>query len=93
MDFDGTVVEHQYPAIGPDVPHAVDCLRTLAFEGHKLILFTMRSGPELEQAVAWYRRNKIPLYSVNENPEQFTWTTSPKAYADLYIDDLALGCR
>ena len=38
----------------------------------------------------WFEENNIPLYGINRNPNQ-DWTDSPKVYADLYIDDLALG--
>lgn len=92
VDFDGTCVEHEYPAVGMDVEGAVDVLRALNKRGHKIILFTMRSGAKLEAAIKWFRDRKIELWGVNENPEQKAWTTSPKVYADIYIDDAALGC-
>ena len=92
VDFDGTCVEHNYPAIGMDVEGAVDVLRALNKHGHRIILNTMRSGQRLEGAVRWFRDRKIELWAVNRNPEQEQWTTSPKVYADIYIDDSALGC-
>jgi hypothetical protein len=52
----------------------------------------MRSGNELEDAVDWFKSNDIPLWGINRNPEQDEWTSSPKSYAQLYIDDAALGC-
>jgi hypothetical protein len=55
-------------------------------------LITMRSGSKLDDAVKWFRDRKIELWAVNENPEQREWTSSPKVYADLYIDDSAIGC-
>ena len=51
----------------------------------------MRSGKELEEAVEWFKKNEIPLYGVNKNPSQASWTSSPKVYAHMYIDDAALG--
>lgn len=60
--------------------------------GTKLILWTMRSGPQLADAVMWFTRHGIKLWGILENPEQHTWTASPKAYAQLYIDDAAFGC-
>jgi hypothetical protein len=90
IDFDGTVVTHEYPDIGRDIG-AVPVLKGLAGKGHFLILNTMRSGRELTAAVAWFERNGIPLYGVNVNPGQKEWTDSPKVYAHLYIDDAALG--
>lgn len=91
LDFDGTVVTHEYPYVGEDVG-AVPVLKELTAAGHQLILFTMRSGKLLDDAVAWFDRNGIELYAVNENPEQKSWTSSVKVHANMYIDDCALGC-
>jgi hypothetical protein len=92
VDFDGTCVEHNYPAIGMEVEGAVEVLRALNKRGHRIILNTMRSGEKLDAAVKWFSDRKITLWGVNRNPEQEEWTTSPKVYADWYIDDSALGC-
>jgi hypothetical protein len=90
VDFDGTCVTHDYPNVGKDIG-AVPVLSQLTDDGHQLILFTMRSGKELQDAVNWFIDNKIPLYGVQTNPTQKRWTDSPKAYGQLYIDDAALG--
>lgn len=106
IDFDGTVVEHDFPNIGQSVG-AEPVLRRLVDEGHRLILFTMRSdvvnpkatdptilnipGNYLTQAVKWFEERGIPLYGVNTNPTQHEWTSSPKAYGQLMIDDTAVG--
>ena len=50
------------------------------------------AGNYLSDAQDWFLKNEIPLYGINENPKQKTWTLSPKAYGQLYIDDAALGC-
>ena len=84
VDFDGTVVTHAYPEIGEDAG-AVPVLKELTGNGCRLILYSMRHGKLLDQAVDWFRTRGIPLYAVNENP-------SPKVHADLYIDDSNLGC-
>ncbi len=91
LDFDGTVVTHEYPYIGEDIG-AVPVLKELTAAGHQLILYTMRSGKLLDDAVAWFKRNGIELYAINENPEQESWTSSIKVHANMYIDDCALGC-
>lgn len=91
VDFDGTCVTHDYPNIGKDIG-AVPILHELLERGHKLILFTMRSGEPLQEAVEWFNQNDIQLYGINTNPTQHHWTKSYKAYAHLYIDDAALGC-
>ena len=107
IDFDGTCVTHEFPKVGKDIG-AVPVLKKLVAAGHNLILFTMRSdieevtsndygihkqaGEYLTDAVNWFIDNYIPLHGVNVNPTQHTWTKSPKAYGQLYIDDAALGC-
>jgi hypothetical protein len=90
IDFDGTVVTHEYPNIGRDIG-AVPVLKDMVKAGHELILNTMRSGKQLDAAVLWFAARDIPLYGVNEDPEQKKWTQSPKVFANLYIDDAALG--
>ena len=106
IDFDGTCVSHEFPNIGKDIG-AIPVLKRLVENKHKLILFTMRSnmkdvksgdynihsqsGDYLDDAVEWFKSNNIPLYGINVNPSQTTWTKSPKAYGQLYIDDAALG--
>ena len=90
IDFDGTCVSHEYPRIGKDIG-AVPVLKKIINNGNNIILYTMRSGKELEEAIEWFENNKIPLYGVNKNPSQSSWTSSPKVYAHMYIDDAALG--
>lgn len=90
LDFDGTVVKHEYPLIGGDIG-AVKVLKKLIENGCHFVLFTMRDGKELKEAVEWFDKNKIPLYGIQENPTQKSWTTSPKAYGNLIIDDTCLG--
>jgi hypothetical protein len=92
VDFDGTVVKHEYPKVGETIKGAVDVLKMLVANKHNIILWTMRSGKQLDDAVNWYKENDIPLFGVNYNPTQVEWTESPKAYAEIYIDDAALGC-
>lgn len=107
IDFDGTCTTHAFPDIGKDIG-AVPVLKDLVKAGHKLILFTMRSnvddpksempeiikqgGNYLDHAVKWFKDNDIELYGIQSNPKQSEWTHSPKCYAQLYIDDAALGC-
>lgn len=91
VDFDGTCVTHEYPDVGVDIG-AIPVLKKLVENGHKLILYTMRSGEHLLQAEAWLKKQGVELWGINENPEQHTWTKSRKVYAHIYIDDAALGC-
>lgn len=94
VDFDGTIVEHRYPAIGKEVPFAVDVLKKLTEDGHRLILWTSREGELLDEAVEWCRQRGLTFFAVNsENPEA-RWDKGPaarKIVADMYIDDRNLG--
>ena len=97
VDFDGTIVDHRFPEIGPPVPNALEWLRKWQQAGARLILFTMRSdgekgGVSLTNAVTYLQENGIDLYGINKNPSQVHWTSSPKAYGKIYIDDAAFGC-
>ena len=92
VDFDGTCVTHKYPEIGEPLELAVETLHELMKAGHKLILYTMRSGERLQQAVEYLEENEIVLWGINENKSQKHWTDSPKIFCDIYIDDASLGC-
>jgi len=93
IDFDGTCVTHDYPRVGADIG-SVKVLKRLVDKGHKLILFTMRSekNNSLIDAIEWFGIHEIPLYGIQSNPTQKHWTSSPKSYAPLMIDDSAIGC-
>lgn len=91
VDFDGTCVTHEYPETGKDIG-AAPVLKELEANGHQLILYTMRSATGLQNAIDWFIANEIVLYGVQYNPTQTQWTSSNKCYAQVYIDDAALGC-
>ncbi len=92
IDFDGTVCDHRYPLIGPEAPEAVKTLKDICDIGHRIILYTMRSGHDLGDAIDWFISRNITLWGVQFNPQQAEWTQSNKCYANLYIDDAAFGC-
>ena len=92
VDFDGTVVDHRFPDVGQDVPEAANVLTVMVkLYQARIILWTMRSGQALEDAKTWFAVRGISLFGVNSNPQQVTWTSSPKAYAHAYVDDAAIG--
>ena len=95
VDFDGTIVEHRYPSIGKELPFAIETLRKLAAEGHRLILWTVREGQCLDEAVEFCRNRGLEFYAVNRDyPEEDKETNSSftrKIKADLWIDDRNLG--
>lgn len=94
VDFDGTIVQHAYPKIGEPLLFAFETLRELQKQEHQLILWTYRSGKELEQAVAFCREQGVEFYAVNKNyPEEVydEQAISRKILADVYIDDRNIG--
>ena len=94
VDFDGTIVTHEYPKIGKEIPFAIDTLKKLQNEQHhQLILWTVREGKELDEAVEFCKKKGLEFYAVNANyPEEiFEKGISRKINADLYIDDRGLG--
>lgn len=93
IDFDGTIVEHRYPAIGKQRPFAFETLKALQQKGHRLILWTHRSGETLDEAVEYCRKNGVEFYAVNRNYPEEKWDSqdSRKILADIYIDDRNLG--
>lgn len=93
VDFDGTIVDHEYPGIGKEKLFAFQTLKELEKLGARLILWTFRTGKELEEAVEFCRQNGVEFYAVNKNyPEEvYDETISRKIDADIYIDDKNLG--
>ena len=94
VDFDGTIVEHRYPEIGKERPFAVETLKRLINDRHRLILWSVREGKLLDDAVEWCRARGLEFYAVNKDfPEETTEHTqySRKLKADLFIDDRNVG--
>ena len=95
VDFDGTIVEHRYPAIGEERPFAVETLKMLIRDHHKLILWSVREGELLDEAVEWCRERGVEFYAVNRDyPEEdprHNQHFSRKLKADYFIDDRNIG--
>lgn len=94
VDFDGTIVEHRYPKIGAPIPFAIETLAQLIEDGHKVILWTVREGELLDEAVEYLRQNGVEPYAVNSSYPNASWSgngVSRKLTADVYIDDRNLG--
>lgn len=92
VDFDGTIVEHDYPKIGKPIPFALDVLKKFQQERHTLLLWTVREGRLLEEAVDYCSKNGIEFYAVNKNyPEEEEGESPRKLLADIFIDDKNIG--
>jgi len=108
IDFDGTCVTHEFPEVGKDIGAervlqklvengdrlVLFTMRSNRTKLNNIIDDTILdvTGMFLDDAVNWFRKKNLPLFGINENPNQKEWTTSPKAYGQLYIDDASLGC-
>lgn len=93
VDFDGTIVEDEYPSIRRPIIFAFETLKKLQDEGHRLILWTYRKGRALEEAVKFCEKNGIVFYAVNRSfpEEEFDSSYSRKINADVFIDDRNIG--
>lgn len=97
VDFDGTIVEHRYPEIGKEIPFAVATLCQLQKDmpGLHIVLWTVREGRLLQDAVEWCEKRGLNFYAVNSNyPGEISSAADQgcrKVSADLYIDDRNLG--
>jgi len=94
VDFDGTVVEDKYPGVGKAKPFAIETLKMLQNDGHRLILWTYRHGSKLKDAVRFMEDNGVLPYAVNRSyPEEESHPSdvSRKIHADLFIDDRNFG--
>lgn len=99
VDFDGTCVSHEFPQTGVNIGAEI-VLKALTEKGCNIICLSMRSE-EHKDTIShdtitpikdWFEKNNIPLYALNDNPDQKKWSKSRKVYANIYIDDQYLGC-
>jgi hypothetical protein len=96
VDFDGTIVEHKYPAIGEERPFATETLKMLIADHHRLILWSVREGALLDEAVEWCRKRGVEFYAVNRDYPEENGTVnnnnfSRKLKVDVWIDDRNIG--
>lgn len=96
VDFDGTIVEHRYPEIGKEIPFATATLKQLIQDRHRLILWSVREGELLDEAVEWCRKRGVEFWAVNrdypeENGAESNNHYSRKLKADIWIDDRNVG--
>lgn len=108
IDFDGTCVTHEFPKVGKDIGAQRILKKLVEKGHNLILFTMRSNRPEsgdtkdetildvtgnfLDDAIQWFKDNEIPLWGIQTNPEQHYWTTSPKAYGHVYIDDATLGC-
>lgn len=93
VDFDGTIVYDDFPGIGEPMSFAFETLRELQKQQHQIILWTYRTGYELDEAVEFCRENGIEFYAVNNSfpEEEYDSGMSRKIHAHVFIDDRNIG--
>ncbi len=92
VDFDGTIVEHEYPRLGSPIPFAIETLLKLQKDGHVLILWTVRDGALLQEAIDYCAKKGLTFFAANKNyPEEDPTRASRKLTAELFIDDRNVG--
>ena len=108
IDFDGTCVTHDFPRVGKEIGAVPVLKKLVENGHQLILFTMRSdrkdkketndptiqdvTGEFLTDAVNWFKKHDIPLYGIQTNPTQHNWTTSPKSYAELMIDDSALGC-
>ena len=95
VDFDGTIVTHEYPRIGEELPFATETLKMLIRDGHRLIMWSVREGSLLQEAIDWCRERGVEFYAANLDYPEETRHNNPhysrKLKVDMFIDDCSLG--
>lgn len=94
IDFDGTLVNDEYPEIGAFRDEFVDLCKLWRSKGNKLILWTSRCDMfdrnYLTEAVKLCEYIGLEFDAVNENIQEvkeLTGMDTRKVYADFYLDD------
>lgn len=93
VDFDGTLCENAWPAIGAPNRNLIEHLIKRQKEGVKIILWTCRVDERLQEAVEWCRDQGLVFDAVNDNIpeiiEAYGGKNPRKITATIYIDDCA----
>jgi len=96
IDFDGTIVDSIFPAIIGLKKDSKKVINKLYDDGVQIVIWTCRTGFDLQNAENYLRKNEINFHHINENTpqriQQYGGDTR-KISADLYVDDKAYGCH
>lgn len=99
LDFDGTVVEHAFPAIGKYNPFCFEVIQKLQLAGHQIILNTFRTDMNdgsLQQALDYLNHPANHLQAITKttemkiNPANWDWKFFEKNRL-VFIDDICKG--
>lgn len=90
FDFDGTIVTNAYPDIGDPIQSTINLLKKCKANGDYIILYTMREGKHLEDAIEFCDRLGIEFDAINDNlphMKEFYHNNPRKIFANYYVDD------
>jgi len=94
VDFDGTIVEHEYPKIGTLKPGAVEAVNRLYDAGWQIIIYSCRmlaDGRPTEIFPDTFHQIKPFLDSVGLRYDHISTREEGKPFASWYIDDRAIA--
>lgn len=104
VDFDGTIVDHEFPYIGQLKPNAKQVINELYDEGFGIFIWTCRDStfhpdlrkfpnatPTIFDVHDFLEKEGIKYDGININHPQLGFQPVPKIYGDIYIDDKQLG--
>jgi uncharacterized HAD superfamily protein len=94
VDFDGTIVQEEFPYFGELNLHIVDFMKQAKEQGHLIIVWTARSGKSLEECEKFLKKHNVQYDYINENPEDEWFIKGEqgrKLLADYYIDDRVIN--
>ena len=90
VEFDGTIVEDEYPKIGKERPFAFYILKELQNRGNEIILWTCRTGKDLDSAIQYCQNNGLIFNAINSDinasRKEIQTNSAAKVNADTYID-------
>ena len=90
IDFDGTICTNKWPEIGEPIQDIVNYILDIQERGDQWILYTMREGEKLDEAMSWLALRGLHPDAVNDNLPQmkaFYGNNPRKVFANYYIDD------
>ena len=94
IDFDGTIVEDQFPDIWKMKDGAREAINQLYADGYTIIIWSCRTGIKKARAIEWLVMQGIRFHHFNKscpnNVAKYGGKDTRKVFANLYIDDRML---
>ena len=87
VDFDGTIVGHEFPDIGAPIQATIDFMNEFWKKSiwNRIIIWSCRSGEYEHLMREWLIKNRVPFDWINKNP--IVDLGGNKIFANQYLDD------